>query len=67
MTKDQEIKNLEFEIWNIFKKDYIPGFLATKGSVLIHKWKILTDWKTDDTPALKENFYILDDQPSYQK
>ena len=62
MTKDQEIKEIEAEIWSIFRKDYIPRMLAIKGSALIIKWKILTEWKTDNTPVLKENIFILDDE-----
>jgi hypothetical protein len=62
MTKDQEIKEIEAEIWSIFRKDYIPRFLAIKGSALIEKWKILTEWKTDNTPVFKGNLFFLDDE-----
>ena len=62
MTREQEIKELEAEIWRIFRKDYIPKFLALKGRDLITKWKILTGWKTDNTPVLKEDLFILDDK-----
>jgi len=55
MTKEQEIKNLETKIWSIFKKDYIPRFLEIEANTLINKWKVLTDWKTDNTPVL-DNF-----------
>jgi len=62
MTKDQKIKEIEAEIWSIFRKDYIPGFLAIKGRALIAEWKVLTEWKTDNTPVFKGNLFFLDDE-----
>lgn len=67
MTTEREIKNIESEIWSIFRKDYIPKFLVQKANRLIYKWKVLTQWKEDKTPALEEPDSIIDDCPYYQK
>jgi hypothetical protein len=65
MTKEEEIKKLEEEIWDIFRKDYIPRFLALRGTNRIEKWKFLTGWETDKTFALEKPLPILDDNPNY--
>lgn len=51
----EKIQETEEEIKSIFNKDYIPSFLAQRGKRLINKWKLLTNWKEDDTPAFKES------------
>ena len=50
----EKIQETEKEIISIFNRDYIPCFLAHRGKRLITKWKLLTNWKEDDTPAFKE-------------
>lgn len=51
----EKIQETEEEIKSIFNKDYIPSFLAQRGKRLINKWKLLTNWKEDDTPAFKKS------------
>lgn len=67
MTKEQQIKEIEEEIWTIFRKDYIPRFLVVKASALIYKWEVLTGWKVDNSPILDKPLPIIDDKPEYQK
>jgi hypothetical protein len=62
MTREQEIIDLEAEIWSIFRKDFIPTFLAIKASALIEKWKVLTGWKTNTTPVLKDDVFLFKDE-----
>ena len=50
----EKVKEVETEIISIFNKDFIPSFLAHRGKRLITKWKLLTNWKEDDTPAYEE-------------
>ncbi len=50
----EKIQETEKEIISIFSKEYIPSFLAHRGKRLITKWKLLTNWEEDDTPAFKE-------------
>lgn len=67
MKKDQEIREIEDEIWSIFKEDYISDSLINKATKLISRWKNLTRWKTDKTPVLKKrDISILDRVPKYQ-
>lgn len=66
MTKEErQIENIEREIWFIFSKEYIPRFLALRGTNLINKWITLTGWETDDSPVLKEPLSVLDSEPRY--
>jgi hypothetical protein len=51
----EKIQETEEEIKSIFNKEYIPSFLAQRGKRLFAKWKLLTNWKEDDTPAFKES------------
>lgn len=51
----EKIENVEKEIKSIFKKDYIPSFLVQRAKRLFTKWKLLTNWKEDDTPAYEES------------
>jgi hypothetical protein len=62
MGREQEIKEIEAEIWSIFRKDFIPTFLVNKANTLIHRWKILTGWKTDTTPVLKDDVFLFKDE-----
>jgi hypothetical protein len=50
----QKIQQTEAEIISIFNKEYIPSFLIQRANRLISKWKVLTNWKEDDTPAYQE-------------
>jgi hypothetical protein len=52
----KKIQETEEEIISIFNKEYIPSFLAKKATRLIAKWKVLTNWEEDDTPAHEETF-----------
>ncbi len=65
MTKEEEIKAIEIDLKNIFKKDFIPYFLVKKANNLLERWKILTGWKEDPTPAIYEETF-LDKTPYYQ-
>lgn len=47
---NKKIENVEQEIKSIFEKDYIPLFLVNRAKRLFTKWKLLTNWKEDDTP-----------------
>jgi hypothetical protein len=49
-----EKQRLEEDIKTIFNKDYIPIFLVQKANRLIAKWKLLTNWKEDNTPPHQE-------------
>jgi hypothetical protein len=60
-----EISEIEKEVRSIFYKDYIPSFLVRRANSLIAKWKILTGWVEDTTPALYEET-LLDKTPNYQ-
>ena len=50
----EKVKEVETEIRFIFNKDFIPSFLVQKANRLFTKWKLLTNWKEDDTPAYEE-------------
>jgi hypothetical protein len=50
----EKVKEVETEIKSIFNKDFIPSFLVQKANRLFTKWKLLTNWKEDDTPAYEE-------------
>lgn len=50
----EKIKETEKEIISIFNKEYIPTFLVQKANKLITKWKLLTNWEEDDTPAIEK-------------
>jgi hypothetical protein len=70
MTKEEEIKAIEVDLRNIFNKSYIPTFLVNKANSLIAKWKMLTGWREDPTPAFKDYLpnkeTIIDKTPYYQ-
>ena len=72
MTREQEIKEIEDEVWGIFRKGSIPKVLVTRANLLIEKWIILTEWETDNTPALQQSSVekessIADNKPIWQK
>jgi hypothetical protein len=50
----EKIEAVEKEIKSIYKMRTIPLFYVEKSKVLFAKWKLLTNWKEDDTPAFKE-------------
>jgi hypothetical protein len=50
----EKIKEVETEIKFIFNKDFIPSFLVQRANRLFTKWKLLTNWKEDDTPAYEK-------------
>jgi hypothetical protein len=50
----QKVQEIERQVKYIFNKSYIPSFLVQKANRLIAKWKLLTNWKEDDTPAYEE-------------
>lgn len=52
MNKKQEIKILENNIKDIFKIDPLTNDLVIIGNNLINKWKVLTKWQEDTTPAV---------------
>ena len=51
----EKVKEVETEIKYIFNKEYIPTFLVQRANRLFAKWKLLTNWKEDDTPAYQES------------
>jgi hypothetical protein len=72
MTREEEIKKIEDEVWSIFRKESIPKILVTRANLLIEKWIILTEWKTDNTPALQQSSvekesFIADNRPIWQR
>ena len=70
MTREEEILEIETEVWGIFRKESIPKILVERANSLIERWIALTEWKTDNTPALQqscleEDSSILDKRPNY--
>jgi hypothetical protein len=63
----EKVQKLEVEIKTIFYKEYISSFLVKKATKLIKKWKVLTGWVEDSTPASEELGSIIDKTPNYQK
>ena len=59
MTREQQIKEIEVELWGIFRKDYIPTFLVYKANSLLARWKMLTGWKESTSNPIQEP--ILDE------
>ena len=60
-------EKLEVEIKTIFYKEYISSLLVRRATKLIKKWKALTGWVEDSTPASEELGSIIDKTPNYQK
>jgi hypothetical protein len=50
----EKIEKIENEIKSIFRMRHIPLFLVEKSKMLFAKWKLLTNWKEDDTPPYEE-------------
>ena len=50
----EKIEKIEKEIKSIFKMNYIPLFLVQKAKILLANWKLLNNWKEDDTPPYDE-------------
>ena len=50
----EKIEKIEKEIKSIFKMNYIPLFLVQKAKILLAKWKLLSNWREDDTPPYDE-------------
>jgi hypothetical protein len=50
----EKIEKIENEIKSIFRMRHIPLFLVEKSKLLFAKWKLLTNWKEDDTPLYEE-------------
>lgn len=72
MTREEEIKEIEAEVWGIFRKESIPKILVTRANLLIEKWIALTEWKTDNTPVLQQSSIekessITDNKPIWQR
>jgi len=53
MSQVDEILNLEKEIKEIFKKDVITKADVRVSNQLLGRWKYLTKYTPDNTPALK--------------
>lgn len=55
----EKIHEIEKEIRTIFRMAHIPLFFIQRANLLFAKWKVLNNWKEDDTPpneeALKNN------------
>ena len=71
MTKEQEIKFIEYRLKEIFSKDVIRAIDVVDSNRLLDKWKVLTEHVSDKTPVLQytPDFIepILEKKPSWQK
>jgi hypothetical protein len=54
-----EIKAIETDLRNIFKRNSIPIILVNKAKTLLTRWKSLTGWKERTTNPIQEP--ILDE------
>lgn len=67
MTKEEEIKSIEWKIRNMFDKDKITDADIIDSSKLINRWKFLTNYVSDKTPVLSHTIdEIIDEQPNYK-
>lgn len=71
MTKEQEIKFIEFRLKSIFSQDVIRAIDVVESNRLFDKWKFLTGYISDKTPVLAHpvDFFnpIIDRNPLWQK
>ena len=71
MTKEQEIKFIEYRLKTIFSQDIVRAIDVVDSNRLLDKWKVLTGYISDKTPVLQytPDFIepILDKNPSWQK
>lgn len=54
----QELKDIERELRYIFKQDDIRTVDVNRANAILYRWKQLTEWKEDNTPAI--NFELID-------
>ena len=71
MTKEEEIKSIEFRLKAIFSQDVVKAIHVIESKELFSKWKVLTEYVSDKTPVLKytPDFInpIVDKKPIWQK
>jgi hypothetical protein len=60
----EEIRTIEYTLRNIFEKDEITDEDVFNASVILKKWKILTNYKDDVEYPLSEP--IIDEEPIYK-
>lgn len=53
MTKEQEIKFIEYRLKTIFSQDVIRAIDVVDSNKLLDKWKVLTGYVSDKTPVLQ--------------
>ena len=72
MTKEEEIRAIEIDIRNIFKRTSIPTILVYKANSLLDRWKTLTGWEErTESPlqgvsTIKTETPVIDKTPYYQ-
>ena len=52
MTKEEEIKSIEFRLKAIFSQDVVKAIHVIESKELFSKWKVLTGYVSDKTPVL---------------
>jgi hypothetical protein len=63
-TKSEQIVEIEERIKHLFAESSLTKEQLKTSNSLIEEWKVLTGWKTDETPFLKGSHdRILDDKP----
>ncbi len=70
MTKEEEIKSIEFRLKAIFSQDVVRAIDVVESRELFSKWKVLTEYVSDKTPVLQytPDFIepILETKPLWQ-
>jgi hypothetical protein len=71
MTKEEEIKFIEYRLKTIFSQDVVRTIDVVDSNKLLDKWKVLTGYVSDKTPVLKytPDFInpVIDKNPLWQK
>ena len=71
MTKEEEIKFIEYRLKTIFSQDVVRAIDVVDSNKLLDKWKVLTGYVSDKTPVLKytPDFInpVIDKNPLWQK
>jgi hypothetical protein len=53
MTKEEEIKFIEYRLKTIFSQDVVRAIDVVDSNKLLDKWKVLTGYVSDKTPVLQ--------------
>jgi len=71
MTKEEEIKFIEYRLKTIFSQDVVRAIDVVESNKLFNKWKVLTGYISDKTPVLNHTIDfinpIIDKKPIWQK